>query len=680
MKKYLLSVIMLTTLILQPMLAGPKVQRVNKPSNTTLNNYYVSNRAPLQNSFFIKLPVNSINPKGYVRKALELQRDGLTGNLGKISLWLTKENNAWLSNTGKGEYGWEEVPYWLRGYARIGYMLGDKQMIDESNIWIQATLNNQRENGDFGPIIERNGKRDLWAQMLMLQCLQSYYEFSKDQRVLNLMTRYFKWQLSIPDSLFLKDYWENSRGGDNLYSVYWLYNITGDKWLLELATKIDKNTANWRDREDLPNWHVVNIAECFREPATYYLQSGKQSDLDATYNNFNLAREIYGQVPGGMFGADENARPGYDDPRQASETCSFVEQISSDALLMRITGDSFWAENCEDVVFNSLPAAFMPDYKALRYLTAPNMVQSDSKDHSPGLNNNGPFLMMNPFSSRCCQHNHSSAWVNYAENLWMATPDDGLAAQFYSDCEVSAKAGNGSEVKLSETTHYPFDDEAKIKINVKKAADFPLYLRIPSWCRTAILKINGKNVPIGSDSGSYLKISKKWKDGDIVSIKFPMSIHLRKWGKNKNSLSVNYGPITFSLKIQEKYVKNDSRQTAISDSKWQPSADQSKWPSFEIFPASAWNYGLLVNDNSPEGSFKVIKKSWPKDNMPFTNNSAPIELKVQGKKINAWSLDQYGLCSVLPQSPVKTDQKAETLILVPMGGARLRISAFPEVK
>lgn len=240
MKKYLLSVIMLTTLILQPMLAGPKVLRVNKPSNKTLNNYYVSSRAPLQNSFFIKLPVNSISPKGYVKKALELQRDGLTGNLGKISLWLTKENNAWLSKTGKGEYGWEEVPYWLRGYARIGYMLGDKQMIDESNIWIQATLNNQRENGDFGPIIERNGKRDLWAQMLMLQCLQSYYEFSKDQRVLNLMTRYFKWQLSIPDSLFLKDYWENSRVAITYIAFTGFTILLGRNGCLSLLQRLTK--------------------------------------------------------------------------------------------------------------------------------------------------------------------------------------------------------------------------------------------------------------------------------------------------------------------------------------------------------------------------------------------------------------------------------------------------------
>lgn len=679
MKRILMTAIMLTGISVS-ITAGPKIEVLTHPGNSQSNSYYSGSRQPLQNVFFIKLPVNAIKPGGYVKKFLQLQKDGLTGHLGEISLWLTKKDNAWLSKDGKGEYGWEEVPYWLRGYIRLGYMLNDGNMISESDIWIQAVINNQREDGDFGPIIEKRGKRDLWAQMIMLQCLQSYYEYTNDRKVINLMTRYFKWQLTIPDNMFLEDYWENSRGGDNLASVYWLYSITGDSFLLDLAKKIDSNTADWRQKEKLPNWHVVNIAECFREPATYFLQSSSKADLDATYNSFNLARKIYGQVPGGMFGADENARPGYDDPRQASETCSFVEQISSNAHLLRITGDTFWAENTEDVAFNSLPAAFMPDYKALRYLTAPNLVVSDSRDHSPGLANGGPFLMMNPFSSRCCQHNHSSAWVNYAENLWTATPDNGLAAQFYSDCEVKAKVGSGAEIKLTEKTRYPFDESISIKVNTQKPVNFPLYLRIPAWCKDAVLLINGKSAAVKSVSGGYFKISNMWKDGDVISVKYPMSIKVRTWENNKNSISINYGPLTFSLKIKENYEKADSRKTAISDSKWQPGADPSKWPSYEIFPGSDWNYGLILNEKDAASSFKIVCKDWPQDDMPFTNNAAPLELIASGKKINSWNIDQYGLCSVLPVSPVKTDAAEETLTLVPMGGARLRISAFPTVK
>ena len=207
---------------------------VNELPFTGKNTQYINNRAPLKQNMLIKLPVGSIVPEGWLGKYLELQKDGLTGHLGEISAWLSKKNNAWLSTDGKGEYGWEEVPYWLKGYANLGYILKDPKIIAESKIWLEAALKSQRPDGYFGPLILRNNKPDLWGNMLMLWCLQSYYEYSGDQRVLTLMTNYFKWQANLPDSFFLKDYWENSRGGDNLLSVYWLYNRTqGNEWLMD---------------------------------------------------------------------------------------------------------------------------------------------------------------------------------------------------------------------------------------------------------------------------------------------------------------------------------------------------------------------------------------------------------------------------------------------------------------
>ncbi|MEN0055925.1 MAG: beta-L-arabinofuranosidase domain-containing protein [Mucilaginibacter sp.] len=656
---------------------GIKATTVNQVNNQQLNAFYINNRAPLQKQYFTKLPVGSIQAGGWLKKALELQRDGLTGNLGEISIWLSKTNNAWLNKEGKGEYGWEELPYWLKGYANIGYMLNDKKMIAEAKFWIDAVLNNQRDNGDFGPDRKNKGNRDLWTNMPMLWCLQSYYEYSKDARVIPFMTKYFKYELSVPDDQFLEDYWENSRGGDNMTSVYWLYNRTGDKFLLDLAAKLDRNTANWRQANNLPNWHNVNVAQCFREPATFYLQSHDKKDLDATYNDFKLIRTMYGQVPGGMFGADENARKGYDDPRQAVETCGMVEQMTSDQMLLGNTGDTFWAENCEDVAFNTFSAAFMPDYRSLRYLTAPNMVVSDSKDHHPGISNEGPFLMMNPFSSRCCQHNHAAGWVYYVENSWMATPDNGLAAQLYTEGQVNAKVGNGTPVSLTETTRYPFEDQVMVTVNTPKAVNFPLYLRIPEWCKNAAVKVNGQAVAVNTSTGNYIKLDKTWKNGDKVTLHLPMQLKVRQWTANKNSVSVNYGPLTYSLKIDEQYTRQDGRKSTQGDSHWQATADPEKWPSYEIHPASAWNYGLVIDEQHPEKSIEIIHRSWPKDNNPFTNTNAPIELKVKGRQIPGWTIDQYGLCGVLPQSPVKTDKPVSELTLVPMGGARLRIASFP---
>ena len=65
--------------------------------------------------------------------------------------------------------------------------------------------------------------------------------------------------------------------------------------------------------------------------------------------------------------------------------------------------------------------------------------------------------------------------------------------------------------------------------------------------------------------------------------------------------------------------------------------------------------------------------------MPFTLDGVPIELVASGKMIPQWQLDDVGLVGLLQPSPVKTDTPREQITLVPMGAARLRISAFPVV-
>ncbi|TWV10450.1 hypothetical protein FQ707_12990 [Bacteroidaceae bacterium HV4-6-C5C] len=654
-----------------------KVTTLDRPSCTKVNPNYIGSRQPLKPMNFLKLPIGSIQPEGWLKKYLELQRDGLTGHLNEISAWLAKENNAWL--TKGGDHGWEEVPYWLKGYGDLAYILNDKKMISEAKIWIEGALRSQQPDGYFGPINERDGKREVWAQMIMLWCLQSYYEYSKDQRVIDLMTNYFKWQLSVPDEKFLKDYWENSRGGDNLLSVYWLYNRTGDKFLLELAKKIHRNTADWTRPSTLPNWHNVNVAQCFREPATYYMLTGDSTQLQASYNVQELIRRAFGQVPGGMFGADENARIGYIDPRQGVETCGIVEQMASDEIMLCLTGDPMWADHCEDVAFNTFPAAVTADFRALRYITSPNHVISDSKNHHPGIDNSGPFLSMNPFSSRCCQHNHAQGWPYYAEHLVLATTDGGVATVLYAACNATIKVGNNKEIRLHEQTNYPFEDAVTFSIESVEDVNFPFYLRIPAWTNGATIKVNGETIPANTEGGKYICLERIWKNGDKITLSLPMKLSMRTWQANRNSVNVNYGPLTLSLKIKERYERKDSRTTAIGDSQWQKGADANAWPTYEIYPDSPWNYALVLDKNNPLKDLKVIHKTISSDKLPFTLENIPIEVKAVGRRIPSWKIDEYDLCGVLPPENAYKGEK-EDITLIPMGAARLRISAFPRAE
>ncbi|MFA5326505.1 MAG: hypothetical protein WC384_01815, partial [Prolixibacteraceae bacterium] len=118
--------------------AESKVSIVSKPALDCSNSFYPANRKPLLPASFIKLPLGSIHPEGWILKMLELQKDGLCGHLGEISAWLDKNNNAWL--TSGGDHGWEEVPYWLRGYADMAFIFNDPEMKKEAMVWIEAIL------------------------------------------------------------------------------------------------------------------------------------------------------------------------------------------------------------------------------------------------------------------------------------------------------------------------------------------------------------------------------------------------------------------------------------------------------------------------------------------------------------------------------------------------------------
>ena len=634
------------------------VRHVQKP-DAGVYAYAVGNKAPLTPSPFRKLPIGWIYPNGWVKKQLQLEAEGFTGRLTEISPWLNKTDNAWLSRNGAGKNGWEEVPYWLKGFGDLGYVLRDRRISQEAIFWVENVLSSERPNGYFGPesnLTANNGKPDVWPNMVMLFALQSYYEVSQDRRVLDMMTHYFKWELTIPDKDFLLSYWEPQRVGDNIASIFWLYNRTGDKSLFDLVDKLHRGGAKWS--KGVANWHGVNMAQAFREPAELSQLNHDKSLIDATERDYQTMRRMYGQVPGGGYGADENARRGFSDPRQATETCTMVELMLSDEMLLNITGDPIWAERCEDIAFNSLPASMTPDLKSLHYLTSPNMILIDKASKSPGLENGGPMLLFNAYDHRCCQHNTSHGWPYYAEHLWLGAANNGLAAVMYAPCIVTAKVGSGTNVTINEKTTYPFDERVSFKIGTSRSVAFPLTLRWPSWCDRPNLKVNGKPLKLSGTPGGYIIVNRTWRNHDEVELTLPMKVQTHP--RYNGSISVERGPLSYSLKIGEKYVRMGGTD---------------KFPSFEVHPTTPWNYGLVTSNQD----FKVSKKALAPDSQPFTPANAPISITAKAQKIDNWKMDHLGLVGLLQAMPAKSSRPIETVTLIPMGATRLRIADFPTV-
>ena len=663
MKRTTISLLLLASLVLAGFATEPNPAEISfqkKLPAAGRNDYYLSNRSPLRSNPLTKLPLGSVRARGWLQTQLQFMADGFTGHLPELSRFCQFENNAWNQPDSSGEHGWEEVPYWLKGYQNLGYLLDDDRIIQESKKWVQAVLKSQQADGYFGSQANYENT-DIWPNMIMLFVLRSHYEATGDTAVVGFMTRYFRWQMTIPFEDFLPSSWQKWRGGDNLASIYWLYNLTGADWLLDLGRINHERTADWTGT--IPTWHGVNLCQGFREPAQYFQQAPDPRYLQASERNYQTFIDLYGQVPGGMFGADENCRIGYSGPRQGAETCSMVEMMFSCEKLTAISGETVWADRCEDIAFNNLPASMTPDLKGLHYLTAPNQIQLDRENKAPMIQNPGDMFSYNPWRYRCCQHNVAFGWPYFTEHLWMATPENGLAAVFYAPSTVQAKVADGQEITIEEKTRYPFSDFIEFSVKLSEAATFPLVLRIPNWCTQPQLWINDVAQTISAGSGGWVRIARLWQNGDQIKLQLPTEFEVKTWAKNRNGISVHRGPLLFSLKISEK---------------WKAYGDSETWPGHEVFPASAWNFGLVLRPDAAQ-SFKITRQVTEITGQPFSPENAPLVVTAQAKKIPDWQAEENGMIGALQKGPVLSDQPVETIELIPAGCARLRLTLFPEI-
>lgn len=638
----------------------------------------VWNRGPLQPGRLALLPLGAVKPRGWLRRQLRIQADGLSGHLDEF--WPdVGSNSGWLGGTGES---WERGPYFVDGLVPLAYLLDDARLIRKARAWMDWTLTHQSSEGWIGP--PKN--TDWWPNMVMLKALTQYQEVTGDPRVVPLMQRYFAYHLAHGGERPLRE-WAAYRWADELVSVLWLYNRTGDASLLELARLLHAQGIDWKRHFtdftftekttqqqlglDKPNphglpdaamrAHGVNNAMAWKTSAVWSQVSGEADDREAIHRALEVLDRYHG-LPNGMFSADEHYAG--TDPSEGVELCAVVEALYSLQHVIAVTGDPALADRAERIAFNALPATFSPDMWAHQYDQQPNQVLCSLRDRQWVSNGPEANLFGVEPNFGCCTANMHQGWPKLVQSLWMATPDHGIAAMVYAPSEVHTIVADKTMVSIEEDTDYPFRGVVRFQVKPAARVRFPFLVRIPGWATDARVLVNGTAID-GVHAGDLTRIDRVWTRGDRVELQMTMTPRTSQW--YRGSVAIERGPLVFALGIAEE---------------WKPVTGIMKKPApapghdWEVHPASAWNYGLVLDPRTIASSIQIRERQVGRS--PFSPAGAPVEMRVTGRRLPEWTLVN-GSAGPLPQSPVASTQPDEMLTLIPYGAAKLRVTAFPRI-
>lgn len=628
------------------------------------------------------LPIGEVQPQGWLRQTMEKQRDGLTGKLDEVYPQIMGARNGWLGGDGDQ---WERGPYWIDGLLTMAYILKDKALQQKVQPWIEWSLKSQREDGFFGPStdypkesgLQRNNSQDWWPRMVMLKIMRDYYEATHDKRVIPFLQKYFRYQLETLPGKPLGNwtFWAEFRECDNLSVVLWLYDITHEDYLLELADLLHKQAFDFTQYFENEgsakqrSIHCVNLAQGLKEPIVYWRCNPQQRLLNAVNKGIDDIRRFDG-FPNGMYGGDEALHG--NNPANGSELCSCVELMYSLEEMMRTVGNTSYAEYLEKVAYNALPTQITDDFMAKQYYQQCNQVIVKSgSGHNFDQKQEGTALDFGILSGYpCCLSNMHQGWPKFTRNLWLKDQQDGLVALVYAPSSVTTMLG-GKSVTVSEETMYPFEEAISMTVSMKGSARFPLTLRVPSWCKNPSMTINGSSCSINADMDVYT-IEREWKNGDKIVLRFPMHIKTSRW--YENSLAVERGPLVYALRIEEKWVKKD----------YDPAmANRHGEFCWEVYPMSPWNYGIVEARNMEETLVCTTdEQKLRSGRYPWTPEDAPVEIMAKARQIPSWKLYDGYEAGILPFSPVQNWGLGPVtdIRLIPYGCTTLRVAEFPTVK
>ena len=591
-----------------------------------------------------------IKPSGWLKRQLEIQAKGLSGNLQKC--WPDIQDSAWIGGTRSS---WEKVPYWLDGFVPLAYLLEDEALIADAQRYIDEILARQEEDGWICPCApEKRKEYDTWAVLLISKTLLVYYECSGDERAVSAIYKALKNFYELLKSGELKLFaWGQARWFEAFIALNFLYARQPEDWMRDFA-KILKTQGSvfetfipkWKRPLNVWQWetHIVNLAMMFKYEAVSHEILGDEY-TDAAQKLYDILKE-YNGTPVELFTGDE-CLSGIS-PIQGTELCSVVELMYSYEHLFAHTGDRKWAEKLEVLAFNALPATISDDMWTHQYLQMSNQMACQrfpGKSLFRTNDNEAHMFGLEPHYG-CCTANFNQGWPKFALATFMHNGNEVIntvPVPAILDCE---------QLYAKLDTEYPFKNTLKYTLKAKQDASFTV--RIPSFAKN--VKVDGKAVPTED-----ITVTLKAGEEKIFAVSFETTPYFE--SRPNDLTTVKCGSLVFSVPV--KYT------TKMYE--YEKNGRPRKFPycDYEYIPQSDWNYAYCDDELTVEE--REI------NDIPFSSSAPAIVIKTKAKHI-AWGLeDGYEtVCAKVPESREPIGD-AEAIELYPYGSAKLRMTEIPKI-
>jgi len=302
-----------------------------------------------------------------------------------------------------------------------------------------------------------------------------------------------------------------------------LYELTGDtsyfdwcKWVVSNIDKwsgwdaysnLDKVAAGQMTVDKIqPYVHTHTFQMNFLGLLRMYQVTGDVTYLNKVVGVWNdvAQRQLY--ITGGVS-VGEHYEKDYIKPLtgEMMETCATMSWMQLSQYLLDLTGNPKYADAIERIGWNQVFAEQTIDGDASHYFTPPNGYTPKGYYREPD----------------CCMGS-GHRLLSMLPGFIYTTGTGGMiyVNQFMPSATVMGK------VKVSQETDYPSDGKVSVHIDPVVAKTFTVCVRIPAWCKNPSVLVNGKGLSAGVKAGTYVRIARTWKAGDIITLDLPMEL---KW-------------------------------------------------------------------------------------------------------------------------------------------------------